>query len=519
MTHHSGGDQPASSLLSSDFATMSDAENDSNRAEELHELREQLATALQRITEQQQSIRDLSRRLELSLTSAAAAPGTAGVPVPESADNRGTPAPAASSGAAADGLTGQILDVFVACGDVFNPYQTVKRRMLDWMKRQELSGNCSARDRFRSCRRNQAGCFVHRLSPVKFRPVSGPELELPDNIIADLSSDQLLPYQLTRAVRTGNISTKEACKKIGPLNHARAEGGGDALIDCLCHWMEENDRRPAQNHLLRELLVGEVMKAPGRFKMKLDRRARQTLKSMKVPGQPLSVEMVAVFATLMRVRVIVHFGGHHPMIFTGPDGEEVAGQALHLQCLGGVHFNLLKENKNFQTQNTVLVAHIQEQLGDSPADFLLKQKHGGVSVPLVSVERQSCWRPGNPSFAPFEVGQLVKRETQRPGNLLTGKFEQRFDGPFKVKSRNSNDVTYTLERDTGAELRAHHTQLRPWITAPSYLRRLEEGVLRSKASLRGLYDIRHRHPDVQFLMTSHLSQGCPENLLVLTACC
>ncbi|KAF0301523.1 hypothetical protein FJT64_026213 [Amphibalanus amphitrite] len=45
------------------------------------------------------------------------------------------------------------------------------------------------------------------------------------------------------------------------------------------------------------------------------------------------------------------------------------------------------------------------------------------------------------------------------------------------------------------------------------------GVLRSKASLRGLYDIRHRHPDVQFLMTSHLSQGCPENLLVLTACC
>ncbi|KAF0299190.1 hypothetical protein FJT64_003543 [Amphibalanus amphitrite] len=234
--------------------------------------------------------------------------------------------------------------------------------------------------------------------------------------------------------------------------------------------------------------------------------------------------MVAVFATLMRVRVIVHFGGHHPMIFTGPDGEEVAGQALHLQCLGGVHFNLLKENKNFQTQNTVLVAHIQEQecsdaedvlLPDSREripdiasvrehqhqdrllheltshvrqklteqelprelehfDFLLKQKHGGVSVPLVSVERQSCWRPGNPSFAPFEVGQLVKRETQRPGNLLTGKFEQRFDGPFKVKSRNSNDVTYTLERDTGAELRAHHTQLRPWITAPSYLRRLEE---------------------------------------------
>ncbi|XP_043207946.1 uncharacterized protein LOC122373697 isoform X1 [Amphibalanus amphitrite] len=685
---------------------------------------------------------------------------------------------------------------------------------------------------FRVCTDHQALVYMHSMHLVNSRIARTME-ELSEfdfticyvpgssNIAADMfSRAHPLPMELPAVCRQ---------LPVGLDLYYRAEGGGDALIDCLCHWMEENDRRPAQNHLLRELLVGEVMKAPGRFKMKLDRRARQTLKSMKVPGQPLSVEMVAVFATLMRVRVIVHFGGHHPMIFTGPDGEEVAGQALHLQCLGGVHFNLLKENKNFQTQNTVLVAHIQEQvrsqmmcrvklpervtmcateeggspedgllvhplcdhqssascaatvyvndrpvcalldsgaavsmvsraaleligtreadvipsavsvrgiggltnctgyleadvalpgdgdpqtvrllidsdnsfghcvllganfltsacveldfgrrlissvygehamsghcafkntatgltlvtssqecsdaedvllpdsreripdiasvrehqhqdrllheltshvrqklteqelprelehfdhfskwavavpvrrktsaavavaleqrvlpvllrrparlltdnggefvgpelqevlrrwgiqqtfstpyrpqgngaverlnrtlsqelrmlsadkpgdwdlhlpkamatyngtshsqLGDSPADFLLKQKHGGVSVPLVSVERQSCWRPGNPSFAPFEVGQLVKRETQRPGNLLTGKFEQRFDGPFKVKSRNSNDVTYTLERDTGAELRAHHTQLRPWITAPSYLRRLEE---------------------------------------------
>ncbi|KAF0306546.1 hypothetical protein FJT64_021970 [Amphibalanus amphitrite] len=54
-------------------------------------------------------------------------------------------------------------------------------------------------------------------SGQSFRPVSGPELDLPD-IIADLSSDQLLLYQHTRAVRTGNISAKEAWKKIGLLN-------------------------------------------------------------------------------------------------------------------------------------------------------------------------------------------------------------------------------------------------------------------------------------------------------------
>ncbi|KAF0301910.1 hypothetical protein FJT64_025914 [Amphibalanus amphitrite] len=61
------------------------------------------------------------------------------------------------------------------------------------------------------------------VDPKKYgeKDAGGPELELRDNIIADLSSGQLLPYQLTRAVRTGNISAKEACKKIGPLNHAR----------------------------------------------------------------------------------------------------------------------------------------------------------------------------------------------------------------------------------------------------------------------------------------------------------
>ncbi|KAF0296969.1 hypothetical protein FJT64_000554 [Amphibalanus amphitrite] len=86
---------------------------------------------------------------------------------------------------------------------------------------QNLDGKTSGPGSFTGPLGKAAGGSVHRLSPVKFRPVSGPELDLPDNIIADLSSDKLLLYQLTRAVRTGNISAKEACKKIGPLNHAR----------------------------------------------------------------------------------------------------------------------------------------------------------------------------------------------------------------------------------------------------------------------------------------------------------
>ena len=75
---------------------------------------------------------------------------------------------------------------------------------------QNLDGKTSGPGSFTGPLGKAAGCSVHRLSPVKFRPVSGPGLELPDNIIADLSSDQLLPYQLTRAVRTGNVSANSS---------------------------------------------------------------------------------------------------------------------------------------------------------------------------------------------------------------------------------------------------------------------------------------------------------------------
>ena len=221
--------------------------------------------------------------------------------------------------------------------------------------------------KFRVCTDHQALVYMHSMHLVNSRIARTME-ELSEfdftisyvpgssNVAADL-------FSRSQPLVTPTASPTDGTK-LPPglgLQH-RAEGGGDALVDCLCHWMRENDRQPAENHTLRELLVDEVMRAPGRFKMKLDRRARQALRSMRVPGQPLSVEMLTVFATLMKTRVIVHFGGNHPMIFAGQDGEDAGVEALHLQCLGGVHFNLLMESKSFQKQNAVLVAHIDEQV-------------------------------------------------------------------------------------------------------------------------------------------------------------
>ena len=78
----------------------------------------------------------------------------------------------------------------------------------------ELGGKISGPGSFTGLLDKAASDPVHRLSPVKFRPVCGPELALPDSVV-DISSDHQPTRQLTRAVQTGYIATKGACKRIG----------------------------------------------------------------------------------------------------------------------------------------------------------------------------------------------------------------------------------------------------------------------------------------------------------------
>ena len=232
--------------------------DDGTQAEELYDLRRQLADALQRNVEQQQAIADLGRRLEQSLSAGTgvsraigeAAPGsaadeqhgpsavgtgtvTAGMrgepptlslnhdnvfasqatPSPRSQFAQPTVEPVPSTrfvvqqaheladfslggrqslaqyldrfeehcahvyaGSLDEALpllksklSGPVRDIFVACGDIFGSYQTVKRRMTEWVERQEEVGDRSARDRFRCCRRTQGeslALYALRLASV-----------------------------------------------------------------------------------------------------------------------------------------------------------------------------------------------------------------------------------------------------------------------------------------------------------------------------------------------------------------
>ena len=62
---------------------------------------------------------------------------------------------------------------------------------------------------------------VWTLEVVSFQPVPGQVEELPEELIRSLSHDQEILLRLSLAVQSGSIPVTTACRRIGPLNHAR----------------------------------------------------------------------------------------------------------------------------------------------------------------------------------------------------------------------------------------------------------------------------------------------------------
>ena len=74
----------------------------------------------------------------------------------------------------------------------------------------------------------------------KFKPLPGGEdlIDLPDDIVKSLSTDQHNCYLLVKAIKSSNLSRDLANKKGGPINHARWLTTGQAL---LMLWVREHN--------------------------------------------------------------------------------------------------------------------------------------------------------------------------------------------------------------------------------------------------------------------------------------
>ena len=110
-------------------------------------------------------------------------------------------------------------------------------------------------------------------------------------------------------------------------------------------------------------------------------------------------------------------------------------------------------------------------LKQSPSEYIYSNQHSFTGTVLLPNEVTECWREGHPSFGSFSFDQLVLRKSVFRGRESTNKFAERFEGPYSVVKINKNGVTYVLKhRTTANEVRAHHSQLRPYHVPPAYIR-------------------------------------------------
>ena len=85
----------------------------------------------------------------------------------------------------------------------------------------------------------------------------------------------------------------------------------------------------------------------------------------KLPGQTPPVEFLRAFSKMYGLQVWVHYGLLHPMIayVTGSIPVVELDQQVHLQCISGIHYNPLAENKLFISN----AAFIQSFMNDETA--------------------------------------------------------------------------------------------------------------------------------------------------------
>ena len=136
------------------------------------------------------------------------------------------------------------------------------------------------------------------------------------------------------------------------------KGGPDSLIDTLLCNLEQlyEEQNKDLSSLpcgmrLRELIVEQFMKDSTKLGFKLDKNARKRIRSMKYPGCFPALELLLAFSKCFDVQVWLHYGPTCPVVYNHPDVKD--GLVVHVQCLGGVHFNPVVALKNYVVPNKV----------------------------------------------------------------------------------------------------------------------------------------------------------------------
>ena len=116
---------------------------------------------------------------------------------------------------------------------------------------------------------------------------------------------------------------------------------------------------------------------------------------------------------------------------------------------------------------------VHSETKKTPSQCILMERHDVSQRFPVSAEVIKNWREGNPRFCPFKVGQKVLKKVIRIGNLLIHKLQDKYEGPFVVKSVQSNEMSYEIykEGEYNRRWKVNHRHLRAWHDVPNYISR------------------------------------------------
>ena len=128
-----------------------------------------------------------------------------------------------------------------------------------------------------------------------------------------------------------------------------ALGGGDSLFVCLFRWLSGNDDtfNLPSSQVLREVLIDELKKSPCKYGVNSPNpQWRRDVALCRHPGQFPMVEVILCCSFLYQVKIDVYYWSGSPITFLDP--RVIPRAIVPLQCLSGIHYNLLKSSSSVE---------------------------------------------------------------------------------------------------------------------------------------------------------------------------
>ena len=165
-----------------------------------------------------------------------------------------------------------------------------------------------------------------------------------ENVVADVLSRFPLPKRLSMEDEKDYVPCRNR-----PIAIMVTPGGPNSLLEALSGALNDQETKPSD---LREDIVNYILEHPTKYGYKNKAKERKILESMKAEGVFADQSLIKPFVDLHGCNVTVYHNPG-PIVHYNTDG---AGTKIELECLGGVHFNVVSLQQEIEDQGPLINA-------------------------------------------------------------------------------------------------------------------------------------------------------------------